>query len=106
MITGDNHETAQAVAGELGLDDVRAEVVPGNKAQEIKGLQSEGRIVAMAGDGINNAPASGSSACRHRDEYRNGCRDRERGHEALLGGDLRGIVKMANSSLPVIFVTA
>ncbi|MDQ2948019.1 MAG: heavy metal translocating P-type ATPase, partial [Acidobacteriota bacterium] len=57
MLTGDNQNTAQAVARQLGLDDVEADVLPAGKADLIKRLQSEGRIVAMAGDGINDAPA-------------------------------------------------
>ncbi|MGB5106150.1 MAG: heavy metal translocating P-type ATPase [Candidatus Zixiibacteriota bacterium] len=57
MLTGDNHATAQAVATKLGIDDIIAEVLPDQKAQVIKDLQSKGRFVAMAGDGINDAPA-------------------------------------------------
>ncbi len=57
MITGDNRTTAQAVAGQLGIDRVIAEVRPDQKAEAIRELQQEGRIVAMAGDGINDAPA-------------------------------------------------
>ncbi|WP_406695867.1 heavy metal translocating P-type ATPase [Singulisphaera sp. Ch08] len=57
MLTGDSRTTAQAVAKKLGLDDVRAEVLPEQKAEAIKRLQAEGRVVAMAGDGINDAPA-------------------------------------------------
>jgi Cu+-exporting ATPase len=57
MLTGDARSTAEAVATELGLDDVLAEVSPGEKADAIKKLQAEGRIVAMAGDGVNDAPA-------------------------------------------------
>ncbi len=57
MLTGDNRTTAQAVARQLALDDVEADVLPAGKADLIKRLQSEGRIVAMAGDGINDAPA-------------------------------------------------
>jgi Cu+-exporting ATPase len=57
MLTGDNARTAQEIAGKLGLDDFRAEVLPAQKAEIIKSLQNEGRIVAMAGDGINDAPA-------------------------------------------------
>jgi Cu+-exporting ATPase len=57
MITGDRKETALAIAGELGIDHVMAEVLPGEKAGEIRRLQAEGQIVAMVGDGINDAPA-------------------------------------------------
>jgi Cu+-exporting ATPase len=57
MVTGDSRTTALAVAAKLGLNEVRAEVLPDQKAKEVERLQSEGRIVAMAGDGINDAPA-------------------------------------------------
>lgn len=57
MITGDNQITANAVAGKLGIDQIHAEVLPEQKAELIKQLQAEGHIVAMAGDGINDAPA-------------------------------------------------
>jgi Cu+-exporting ATPase len=57
MLTGDNRTTAQAVAGKLGIDEVEAEVLPQEKHQVVKRLQAEGRRVAMAGDGINDAPA-------------------------------------------------
>jgi Cu+-exporting ATPase len=57
MATGDNRRTAKAVAGRLGIDEIRAEVLPEDKARIIRELQAEGRKVAMAGDGVNDAPA-------------------------------------------------
>jgi P-type Cu+ transporter len=57
MLTGDNQATAHEVARSLGIEEFRAEVLPAQKAEIVKSLQGEGRIVAMAGDGINDAPA-------------------------------------------------
>jgi Cu2+-exporting ATPase len=57
MLTGDNATTAQAVAKQLGIDEVRAGVLPADKFRHVQALQKEGRIVAMAGDGVNDAPA-------------------------------------------------
>src|SRR5208282_600494 len=57
MLTGDNRTTALAVARQLGLDEVEADVLPDHKHDVVRRLRAEGRIVAMAGDGVNDAPA-------------------------------------------------
>jgi P-type Cu+ transporter len=57
MLTGDSRSTAQAVARKLGIDEFEAEILPDKKSEVVRRLQKEGRVVAMAGDGINDAPA-------------------------------------------------
>ena len=101
MMTGDNRTTAQAVARRLGIDDVRAEVLPQDKASVVEQLRSEGRVVAMAGDGVNDAPAlaaadvgvamgAGSDVAI------------ESAGVTLLGGDLQGIVRARHLSRAVM----
>jgi Cu+-exporting ATPase len=92
MMTGDNEMTARAVASSLGIDKVFADVLPEQKAEKIKQLQAEGKIVAMAGDGANDAPAlaqaevgiamgTGTDVAM------------ESADITLLKGDLRGILR-------------
>ena len=61
MLTGDNYETAKAVADELKLADFKASMLPEDKMKEVENLQSQGKVIAMAGDGINDSPALAKS---------------------------------------------
>jgi Cu+-exporting ATPase len=92
MLTGDRHEAAKKVAAQLGIDEFEAEVLPEQKTDVINRLKSEGRIVAMAGDGINDAPAL---AAAHVGIAMGTGTDVaiESAGITLVKGDLRGIVR-------------
>jgi Cu+-exporting ATPase len=101
MLTGDSYTTAKAVAGKLNIDRVEAEVLPDQKAEIVRKLQAEGRIVAMAGDGINDAPALAQS---HVGVAMGTGTDvaMESAGVTLVKGDLRGIVRARRLSRKVM----
>jgi Cu+-exporting ATPase len=101
MLTGDNMVTAQAVARRLGIEDVQADVLPEKKGVVVENLQKEGRVVAMAGDGINDAPALAKA---HVGIAMGTGTDvaMESAGVTLIKGDLRGIVRARRLSRAVM----
>jgi Cu+-exporting ATPase len=101
MLTGDNHETAQAVAAELNLADFKASMLPEDKLKEVERLQKNGKVVAMAGDGINDAPALAKSDVGIAMGTGTDVAI-ESAAITLVKGDLNGIVKARNLSQKVM----
>ncbi len=101
MLTGDNHETAQAVASELNLADFKASMLPEDKLKEVEKLQENGKVVAMAGDGINDAPALAKSDVGIAMGTGTDVAI-ESAMITLVKGDLQGIVKARNLSHKVM----
>ena len=101
MLTGDNRTTAEAVARKLGIAEVEAEILPEDKARIVERLRGEGRIVAMAGDGVNDAPALASAdvgiAMGTGTDVA-----MESASVTLVKGDLRGIVRARRLSEAVM----
>jgi Cu2+-exporting ATPase len=97
MLTGDNHDTAQAVATELNLTDFKASMLPEDKLKEVEKLQEKGKVVAMAGDGINDAPALAKSDVGVAMGTGTDVAI-ESAMITLVKGDLHGIVKAKNLS--------
>jgi Cu+-exporting ATPase len=92
MLTGDNRTTAEAVARRLGIDEVEADVLPDRKSEVVQRLKREGRVVAMAGDGVNDAPALASADVGIAMGTGTDVAIESAG-VTLLGGDLTGIVR-------------
>ena len=101
MLTGDNHDTALSVASELNLAHFKASMLPEDKLKEVDRLQTEGRIVAMAGDGVNDAPALAKSNVGIAMGTGTDVAI-ESASVTLVKGDLQGIVKARNLSKAVM----
>ena len=101
MCTGDNRKTAEAVAGELGIDEVHAEVMPHDKIEIVRKLKAQGAVVAMAGDGINDAPALAEASVGIAMGTGTDVAIKSAGI-TLVKGDLMGIVKAIHISRAVM----